>query len=64
MTKVEFILSSFSSGWLFWPVNLTSIFENSELNVSNGMKFVGAVSNRLPNGLLGTKVYKSLECCW
>ena len=37
--------------------------ENSELNVFKGMKFVGAISNELPNGLLGTNVYKTLESC-
>ena len=34
---------------------------NSELNVFKGMKFVGVISNKLPNGLFGTNVYKTLE---
>ena len=28
------------------------------------MWFVGEISNRLPKGLFGTKVYKTLESCW
>ena len=64
MSKVKFTLCSVSSGWLFWSVNHTSIYENSKLNVFNGMKFVDAISNELPNALLGTNVYKTLESCW
>ena len=37
---------------------------NSELNVFKGIKFVGEISNKLPNGLFGTNVYKTLESCW
>ena len=37
---------------------------NYELNVFKGIKFVGEISNKLPNGLLGTNVYKTLESCW
>ena len=48
MTKVKFILSSISSGWLFWSVNHTSIYESSELNVFRKIQFVGAISNKLP----------------
>ena len=33
MTKVKFILSSISSGLLFWSVNCTSMYENYDLNV-------------------------------
>ena len=33
MTKVKFILSSISSGLLFWSVNHTSVYENYDLNV-------------------------------
>ena len=28
------------------------------------MKYVGASSNKLQKGLLGTNVYKTLESCW
>ena len=37
---------------------------NSELNVFKGIKFVGAVSNKSPNCIFGTNVYKTLESCW
>ena len=33
ITKVKFILSSISNGWLFWSVNHTSMSWNSDLNV-------------------------------
>ena len=64
ITNVEFILSSISSRWLFWSVNHTSIYVNSELNVFKGMKYVGASSTKLQKGLLGTNVYKTFETCW
>ena len=64
MTNAKFILFSISSGWLVWSVNHTSIYENSELNVFKGMKFVGAISNKLLNGLFRPYVYKTLEFCW
>ena len=37
---------------------------NSKLNVFNGIKLVGEISNELPNGLFGTNMYKTLESCW
>ena len=37
---------------------------NSEFNDFNGIKFIGEISNKLPNGLFGTHVYKTLESCW
>ena len=37
---------------------------NSELNVSKGIKFVGEIFNKLPNGLFETNVYKTLEFSW
>ena len=37
---------------------------NSELNIFEGIKFVGAIAKKLPNGLFGTNVYKTLESCW
>ena len=64
MTKVEFILLSVSNGRLFWSVNHTSVAWNSALNVFKGIKFVGEISDKLPNGLFGTNVYKTLESCW
>ena len=59
-----FILSSISSGLEFWPVNHTSIYENSESKVFENIKFMGEISNNCPNDLLGTNVYKTLEFCW
>ena len=41
MAKVKFVLSSTFSGWLFWSVNHTAIYENSELHIFKNMKFVG-----------------------
>ena len=61
MTKVKFLLSSISSGWLFWSVNHTSIPKNSEVNVFKKIKFIGTLSNELLNGLLGTNIYKLLS---
>ena len=60
-TKVKFILSSIASGWLFESVNYTSMVWNSELNVFKEIKFVGKISNKLPNGLFGINLYKTLE---
>ena len=57
MAKVKFILSSTSSDWLFWSVNHTSMYENSEFM---GIKFVFEISNKLPNDLLGTNVNSNL----
>ena len=58
-----FILSSISSGLEFWPVNHTSIYENSESKVFENIKFMGEISNNCPNDLLGTNVYKTPEFC-
>ena len=58
------MLSSICNGWLFWSVNHTSMVWNSELNVFKGIKFVGPISNKLPNGLFGTNACKPLESCW
>ena len=57
-------MSSVSNGWLFWTGNLTSVVKNSELNVFKGTKLDYAISNKLPNGLFGANVYKTLESCW
>ena len=64
MTKVKFTLSSIANGWLFWSVNQTSMPWNSELSVFKNRWFVGEISDKLPNGLFGTNVYKTLESCW
>ena len=37
--------------------------QNSELNALKKIRFVGEISNKLTNGLFGTKVYKTLESC-
>ena len=64
ITRVKFILSSISNGWLFWSVSHTSTAWNSELNVFKNVKFVGEIYSNRSNGLLGTNVYKTLESCW
>ena len=61
MTKVMFISSSISSGLEFWSNNHNSIYQNSELNIFENIKFLGEISNNWPNDLLGTNVYKTLE---
>ena len=58
-----FILSSISIGLEFWSVNHTSIYENSEWKVIENMTFSGEISNKWPNDLLGTNVYKTYESC-
>ena len=62
--KVKFILSSISNDWLFWSVINTSMVWNYELNVNKKIWFAGEISNRLPNGLFGTNVYKTLQSYW
>ena len=59
-----FILPSIARGLEFLSVNHTSIYENSELKVFKNIKYFGEISSNLPNGLLGTNVYKTLESCW
>ena len=59
-----FILSSISRGLEFWLINLTSIYDNSELNAFKNIKFLREIFSNSPNSLLGTNVYKSLESCW
>ena len=56
MTKVMFILSSFSRGVEFWSVNHTSIYENSESNVFKNIKYFGKIFSNWPNDLLGANV--------
>ena len=55
-----FILSSISRGSEFWSVNHTSIYKNSESNISKNIKFSDEISNNWPKDLLGTNVYKAL----
>ena len=55
-----FILSSISKGSEFGSVNHTSIYKNSESNISKNIKFSGEISNNWPKDLLGTNVYKAL----
>ena len=64
ITNVKFILSSISNGGLFWSVNHTLIAWNSQLNVFKKIWVFGEISNRLPNGLFETNVYKTLVSCW
>ena len=54
------ILSSISRGLEFRSVTQTSI---SELKVFKDIKLFGEISSNLPNDLLGTNVYKTLESC-
>ena len=62
--KVKFNISAICNDWLFWSVNHTSMVWNSNLNAFKGIKHVGAISNKLPNDLFGTNVYKTYEPCW
>ena len=64
ITIVKFIPSSASNGWLFWSVNHTLISSYSELNVFKKIWFAAEISNKLPKGLFGTKVYNTPESCW
>ena len=59
-----FILSSIFRGLEFRSVNHTSIYENSELNVFENIKFLSEISDNWPNDLLEKNVYKTLESCW
>ena len=43
------------------PVNHFIISSHSELNVFKKIWFIGEISNKLPNGLFGTKVYNTLS---
>ena len=40
------------------------MFKNSELNVLKMIEFVAEISNKLPNALFVTNVYKTPESCW
>ena len=64
VTKVKFIQSPVSNGWMFWYVSHTSMVRNSEVNIFKAIKLVGIISNKLPNYLFGTNVYKIFKSCW
>ena len=36
---------------------------SSDLNVFKKILFFGEISNKVPNGVLGTNIYKTLESC-
>ena len=59
-----FILPSISRALEFLSVSNTSIYKNSESKVFKDMKLLGEISNIWTKDLLGTNVYKTLECCW
>ena len=40
------------------------MYKNSELIVFKGMKFVGEISNKVPNGLFGRHAFGTLASCW
>ena len=60
---MRFIISCISSVLEFWSVNHTSVYENSELNVFNNIKFLGEILNNWPNNLLGINIFKTLTSC-
>ena len=59
-----FILSSISRVLEFLSASNTSIYKNSESKVFKDIKLLGEISNNGTKDLLGTNVYKTLECCW
>ena len=58
-----FIWSSISSCLEFWSVNHIWIYENSESQVFENIKFLGEISNDWANKLLEINVYQPLESC-
>ena len=58
-----FILSSISSSLEFWSVNLNWIYENSESQAFENIKFLGEISNDWANELLEINIYQPLESC-
>ena len=60
ISKVKFILSSISSGWIFWSVNYTSIYENAEWMLLKNINFDG--KSNCPNGLLEEMCTTFLIC--
>ena len=59
-----FILPSISRVLEFLSASNTSIYKNSESKVFKDIKLLGEISNNWTKDLLGTNVYKTLECCW
>ena len=59
-----FILSSISRVLEFLSASNTSIYKNSESKAFKDVKLLGKISNNWTKDLLGTNVYKTLECCW
>ena len=49
-----------SGSLIFWSVNHTSVYENSEQNKFRNIDFFGEISNNSSNDLLGTNVYQAL----
>ena len=49
---------------LFNYYSYSSTSRKCELNVLKKIWVIGEISNKLPNGLLETNVYKTLESCW
>lgn len=58
--KSQIILSSNSNETEFWSLNYTLTCKNVSLNASKNTNVVGEISIKLPNGLLGVNVYKTL----
>ena len=56
-----FTLFSIYSGLEVSSVNHASIKEKSDLKVFKKITFSGEIPNNLPNNLLGSNLYKSLE---
>ena len=58
MTKA--ILSSISSGILFWSVNYTSVYKNFELNIFENINFVIEISNNWHQIICLEQMYTNL----
>ena len=48
----------------FWSKNHSSTYGNSECNVFKSIKVLVEIFDNLPNDLLGTNIYKTLQFCW
>ena len=58
MTKA--ILSSISSGILFWSVNYTSVYKNFELNIFENINFVIEIFNNWHQMICLEQMYTNL----
>ena len=56
-----FILSSISSGLIFWSVNNIWMYENCELKVFKNIKVLAEISSNWLNDLLEINLNKTLE---